>query len=327
MAALKVAFIGGTGIISSACAPAALAAGHDVTLINRGRTSIRPVPAGATIRTADARDSAALDAAIGDDDFDVVVNFVAFTPEQVAADIDRFTGRTGQYVFISSASAYQKPPRSLPVRESTPLHNPFWQYSRDKISCEEILIAAYRESGFPVTIVRPSHTYDAASSPIHGGWTMIDRMRRGLPVLVHGDGTSLWTLTHHTDFARAFTGLLGNSRALGEAYTITSDDVLTWDQIYRLLGAAAGVVDPRLVHVASETIATVDPEWGPSLLGDKSHSVVFDNTKIKALVPGWTATIPFEQGAREIVDWHLADPARQAIHAGTVATIEKLLGP
>ncbi len=154
---------------------------------------------------------------------------------------------------------------------------------------------------------------------------MIDRMRRGLPVIVHGDGTSLWTLTHHADFARAFTGLLGNHRALGDAYTITSDDVLTWDQIYRMLAAAAGVADPHLVHVASETIAAVDPDWGPSLLGDKSHSTVFDNTKIKAAVPGWAATVPFERGAREIVDWHLADPARQVIDPATIATIEKLL--
>jgi nucleoside-diphosphate-sugar epimerase len=325
MAALKVAFIGGTGIISSACAPAAIAAGHDVTLVNRGRSSTRPVPDGAEVVHADIRDPASMDAALGGRDFDVVVDFVAFTPEQVAADIERFAGRIGQYVFISSASAYHKPPRSLPVRESTPLHNPFWQYSRDKIACEELLLDAYRDRGFPVTVVRPSHTYDAASSPIHGGWTMIDRMRRGLPVVVHGDGTSLWTLTHHTDFAGAFTGLLGNTRALGEAYTITSDDVLTWDQIYRLLAAAAGVDDPQLVHVASDTIAAADPDWGPSLIGDKAHSMVFDNSKIKALVPGWVATIPFEQGAREIVDWHLADPARQRIDAATVATIEKLL--
>ena len=325
MAALKVAFIGGTGIISSACAPAALAAGHDVTVINRGHSATRPVPDGAELRRADIRDPASIDAALGDSAFDVVVDFVAYTPQQVAADIERFADRTGQYIFISSASAYHKPPRSLPVRESTPLHNPFWQYSRDKIAAEELLIDAYRNRGFPITIVRPSHTYDRASSPLHGGWTMIDRMRRGLPVIVHGDGTSLWTLTHHRDFAPAFTGLLGNTRALGEAYTITSDDVLTWDQIYRLLGAAAGVADPNLVHVASETIAAVDPQWGPGLLGDKSHSVVFDNTKIKALVPGWAATIPFEQGAREIVEWHLADPARQIIDEATVASVETLL--
>ena len=227
-------------------------------------------------------------------------------------------------MFISSASAYQKPPRRLPITESTPLHNPFWRYSRDKAACEDVLMAAYRESAFPVTIVRPSHTYDAASTPLEGGWTQIDRMRRGLPVLVHGDGTSLWTLTHHVDFARAFQGLLGNSRALGEAYTITSDDVLTWNQIFELLGAAAGTT-PQLVHVASDTIAAVDPEWGPGLLGDKSHSVVFDNTKIKTAVPGWTATIPFERGAREIIAWHDADPSRRVVDPRVNATIEAVL--
>jgi len=227
-------------------------------------------------------------------------------------------------VFISSASAYQKPPRRVPVTESTPLHNPFWQYSRDKIACEEALIRAYRERDFPVTIVRPSHTYDRTSLPIYGGWTQIDRMRRGLPVVVHGDGTSLWTLTHHVDFAKAFVGLLGHTRALGEAYTITSDDVLTWNQIYQLLGDAAGA-EPHLVHVTSNAIAALDAERGASLVGDKAHSMIFDNTKIKSLVPDYVATIPFEQGAREMVAWHDEDPARQVVDEDVNATIERLL--
>jgi nucleoside-diphosphate-sugar epimerase len=324
MTALRILFIGGTGIISSACAPRALAAGHELTVLNRGTTSIRPAPAGAEVLHADIRDGASVRAAVGDREFDVVVNFVAYTPEHVQSDVDLFRGRTGQYVFISSASAYQKPPRRVPVTESTPLHNPFWQYSRDKIACEELLLRAYRDHDFPMTIVRPSHTYDPASPPIEGGWTQVDRMRRGLAVVVHGDGTSLWTLTHHVDFAKGFVGLLGNTRAIGEAYTITGDDVLTWNQIFTLLAAAAGV-QPRLVHVASDLIAEVDPDWGLGLLGDKAHSMVFDNTKIKTAVPDYVASIPFEQGAREIVAWHDADPARQLIDDRINATVERLL--
>ena len=309
---MRVLFIGGTGIISSACAPRAVAAGHDVTLLNRGTTSTRPVAAGAEVLRADVHDADAVRAALGGRTFDVVVNFIAFTPDHVLSDVDLFAGRTGQYVFISSASAYQKPPRRVPVTESTPLHNPYWRYSQDKIACEEALLRAYRERDFPVTIVRPSHTYDPTSVPIHGGWTQIERMRRGLPVLVHGDGTSLWTLTHHVDFAKAFTGLLGHTRAIGEAYTITSDDVLTWNQIYELLATAAGA-EPRLVHVTSKAIAKVDPDRGASLVGDKAHSMIFDNSKLRSVVPDYVATIPFERGAREIVAWHDEDPARQVV--------------
>jgi len=321
---MRILFIGGTGILSSACAPRVLAAGHDLALLNRGQSSIRPAAAEAELLRADIRDRASVREALGDREFDVVVNFVAYTPEHVLSDVDTFGGRVGQYVFISSASAYQKPPRRVPVTESTPLHNPFWRYSRDKIACEEALLNAYRDTGFPVTVVRPSHTYDRASIPLHGGWTLIDRMRRGLEVIVHGDGTSLWTLTHHVDFAKGFVGLLGNTRTLGEAYTITGDDVLTWDQIYTMLGTAAGA-EPRLVHLASERINAVDPEWGEGLLGDKAHSMVFDNTKIRTIVPDYVATIPFEQGAREIVAWHDEDPARCAVDEKLNATVDRLL--
>jgi len=321
---MRILFIGGTGILSSACAPRVLAAGHDLALLNRGQSSIRPAAAEAELLRADIRDRASVREAVGDREFDVVVNFVAYTPEHVLSDVDTFGGRVGQYVFISSASAYQKPPRRVPVTESTPLHNPFWRYSRDKIACEETLLNAYRDTGFPVTVVRPSHTYDRASIPLHGGWTLIDRMRRGLEVIVHGDGTSLWTLTHHVDFAKGFVGLLGNTRTLGEAYTITGDDVLTWDQIYTMLGTAAGA-EPRLVHLASERINAVDPEWGEGLLGDKAHSMVFDNTKIRTIVPDYVATIPFEQGAREIVAWHDEDPARRAVDESLNATVDRLL--
>jgi nucleoside-diphosphate-sugar epimerase len=295
-----------------------------VTLLNRGTSRIRPVASGAEVIHADIRDPDTVRDAVKGRDFDVVVDFVAFTPEQVRADIELFGGRTGQYVFISSASAYQKPPRRLPVTESTPLHNPFWRYSRDKAACEDVLVAAYRESGFPVTIVRPSHTYDAASPPLEGGWTQIDRMRRGLPVLVHGDGTSLWTLTHHRDFAQGFVPLLGHPRTVGDSFHITSDDVLTWDQITRALAAAVGA-PADIVHVPSAVIAGADPHWGGSLLGDKAHSLVFDNSKLRSVVPGYRAVIPFEQGAREIVDWYDADPDRQQVDTRLDAIMDKLV--
>jgi nucleoside-diphosphate-sugar epimerase len=254
----------------------------------------------------------------------VVVNWVEFTPDQVAQDIEFFRGRTGQYIFISSASAYQKPLAGLPITESTPMHNPFWTYSRNKIACEERLLAAYRREEFPATIVRPSHTYDRTMLPLLGGWTDVARMRRGLPVLVHGDGTSLWVLTHHADFARGFVGLLGNPHAIGQAIHITSDEILTWNQIYRLMGRAAGV-EPHLVHVASETIAAFDPDLGANLLGDKAHSVIFDNAKIKRLVPDFVATRSFAQGAREIVEWYDADPTRRTVDEGWNRLTERIL--
>jgi nucleoside-diphosphate-sugar epimerase len=324
MSALKVLFIGGSGTISSACSRLAVERGVDLYLLNRGSTSSRPVPDEATLLRGDIRDPASAKQAVGNHTFDAVVDWVAFTPEHVQADVDLFRGRTGQYVFISSASAYQTPPERVPVTESTPLRNPFWQYSRDKIACEELLIGAYRETGFPATIVRPSHTYDQTSVPFDGGWTAMARMRQGKPVVVHGDGTSLWTLTHHLDFAQGFVPMLGHPRTIGEAFHITSDDVLTWNQIARSLASAAGV-EARLVHVPSDAIAAADPEWGAGLLGDKAHSMVFDNSKVRSVVPGYRATIPFEQGAREIVAWHDADPARQQVDARLDAVMDKLV--
>jgi nucleoside-diphosphate-sugar epimerase len=324
MSALKILFIGGSGTISSACSQLAVARGIDLYLLNRGSTSKRAVPDEATLLRGDIRDVASTANALGDLTFDAVVDWVAFTPEHVQADLDLFRGRTGQYVFISSASAYQTPPERVPVTESTPLRNPFWQYSRDKIACEDLLVRAYRDDGFPATIVRPSHTYDQTSVPLDGGWTAVERMRQGKPVVVHGDGTSLWTLTHHTDFARGFVPLLGHSRTVGEAFHITSDDVLTWNQIAGNLAEAAGV-EARLVHVASDTIAAADPEWGAGLLGDKAHSMVFDNTKLRTVVPDYRATIPFEQGAREIVAWHDADASRQNVDARLDAVMDSLV--
>lgn len=326
MTSKRILFIGGTGIISSESVSRALAAGHDVSVLNRGTTGIRPLPDGARSIVADVRDAdatrAALDAAGGD--FDVVADFLSFTPAHVQAGIDRFDGRAGQYVFISSASAYQTPPSRLPVVESTPLRNPFWQYSRDKIACEDVLVAAYRERRFPATIVRPSHTYDRTLLPTLGGWTDIARMRAGKPVVVHGDGTSQWTITHSRDFAVAFVGLLGHPAAVGDVFHITGDHAPTWDQIYRWLGDAAGV-GPELVHVASDTIAAVHPAWGPGLIGDKSHSMVFDNSKVKALVPDFRTTVTFDEGAREILAWYDAHPERQIVDAEADAAYERIL--
>lgn len=320
---MRVLFIGGTGVISSACSELALARGIELYLLNRGE-SARPIPAGARVIHADIRHAAATDAALAGRTFDVVVDWIAFTPDQVAADIARFRGRTGQYIFISSASAYQKPIASLPITEGTLLANPFWQYSRDKIACEELLVRAYREEGFPYTIVRPSHTYDRTKLPVTGGYTSVARMRQGKPVVVHGDGTSLWVLTHQRDFAVGFVGLLGNLRAVGEAFHITSDELLTWNQIYAIVGRAAGV-EPKLVHVPSDAIARADPEWGAGLLGDKAHSVIFDNSKIRRFVPDFAPATPFSRGAEEIMAWYDADPARQRVDGWLDALMDTLI--
>ena len=324
MADLRVLFIGGSGIISAACSRLAAERGIKLSVLNRGATHLRPLPPEATVLHGDIRDHLAAREALGDLEFDAVVDWVAFTPEHVQADIELFHGRTGQYVFISSASAYQTPPARVPVTESTPLRNPFWQYSRDKIAGEDLLVEAYRQTGFPATIVRPSHTYDRTSIPFDGKWTALARMRAGKEVVVHGDGTSLWTLTHSADFARGFVPLLGHPRTIGDAFHITSDDVLTWNQIGEALAAAAGVT-ARLVHVPSDAIAAADAAWGAGLLGDKAHSMVFDNSKLRSVVPSYRAEIPFEQGAREIVGWHDEDPARQQADARLDAVMDKLV--
>lgn len=320
---MKVLFIGGTGIISSGCAPLAVERGMELYLMNRGQ-SFRPAAAGAHLLTGDIRERESALRALGDHTFDAVVNWVAYLPEQVEMDLELFRGRTEQYVFISSASAYQTPPRRLPVTEATVLDNPFWQYSRNKIACEERLLRAYREEKFPVTVVRPSHTYGPSYLPVEGGYSVLDRMLRGEPVVVHGDGTSLWTLTHHTDFARGFLGLLGNSHALGEIYHITSDEWLTWDQIHVMIAQAAGT-QAKIVHVPSEVIAAYDAEWGASLLGDKAHSRVFDNQKIKRAVPDFRAVIPFSQGVKEIIAWHRAHPQACKVDADFNRTTDRIL--
>ena len=320
---MKVLFIGGTGIISSACSRLAVARGIELFHLRRGQTT-RPVPSEIQILTGDIRDPESARRALGDHRFDAVVDFIAFTPEHIELDLQLFRGRTHQYVFISSASAYQTPPAGLPVTESTPLDNPFWDYSRAKIACEERLLRAYREDKFPFTVVRPSHTYDRTLLPCHGGYTVIDRMRRGKKVIVHGDGTSLWTLTHHEDFAKGLVGLLGHSRAIGEAVQITSDEWLTWDQIHHLLARAAGT-RADIVHLPSEVIARHDPEWGAGLLGDKAHSMIFDNTKIKRLVPDYAAVIPFSRGAEEILAYYDGEASRRKTDVALDAMMDKLV--
>jgi nucleoside-diphosphate-sugar epimerase len=309
---MKVLFIGGTGIISSACGKLAIERGIDLYLFNRGNTTSRPVPEGAHVLRGDIRDPQSARAALRDQTFDAVVNWIAFTPEHVQADLDLFRGRTGQYVFISSASAYQTPPASVPVTESTILDNPYWQYSRNKIACEEMLVRAYRDEKFPMTVVRPSHTYDQTALPFDGGYTIVDRMRKGKKVIVPGDGTSLWTLTHHADFAKCFVGLLGLPAAIGENVHITSDEWLTWNQIFEMVARAAGT-QARMAHIPSELINAYDPNWGAGLLGDKTCSMIFDNSKIKRLVPGFRCSIPFARGAEEIMAWYDSDPARQKV--------------
>lgn len=324
MTATRTLFIGGTGVISSACVARALEKGHEVTVVNRGNSALRPLPEGVEVLHADIRDPESVHAVLGERSFDVAAEFLAFTPEHIRTDFDLFEGRVGQFVFISSASAYQTPPARMPVIESTPLRNPFWQYSRDKIACEDLLVEAYRDRGFPITIVRPSHTYDRTMIPTTGHWTDLARMRRGAPVVVHGDGTSRWTITHNTDFAVAFVGLLGRPEAVGDSFHITSDEAPTWDQIYCYLAEALGV-EAELVHVASETIAAALPALGPGLLGDKAHSMHFDNAKVKALVPEYEARVAFAHGAGEIVDWYLADASRQQLDPDLDAAFDRLV--
>jgi nucleoside-diphosphate-sugar epimerase len=320
---MRVLFIGGTGIISSACTSLAVERGIEMCLLSRGQ-SARPVPDEVTLLRGDIRDPESAKGAIGTREFDAVVDWVAFTPQHVEADLELFRGRTTQYVFISSASAYQTPPAELPVTESTVLDNPVWQYSRDKIACEQRLARAFDEESFPCTVVRPSHTYDCTLVPPEGGWTVVDRMRRGEPVLVHGDGSSVWTLTHHRDFAKGFVGLLGHAAAVGEAFHITSDEWLTWDRIHHLLARAAGT-HAEIVHVPSDVIARYDRSWGDSLLGDKTHSMIFDNSKIKRFVPEFEATISFEEGADEIVSWYDADPARKVVDEAFDRTMSRIV--
>lgn len=321
---MKILFVGGTGTISYSCSKLAIEKGHQVSLLTRGKTSIRePLPE-AELIYADIREEDTVKAALADRHFDVVADFTCFTPSQSETAIELFREKTTQYIFISSASAYQTPAEKLPVTEETPLDNPFWQYSRDKAACEARLMQAYREEAFPLTIVRPSHTYDEGYIPITGRWAVVERMLAGKEVIVYGDGTSIWTLTHATDFAKGFVGLFGKNEALGQAYHITSDEWQTWNQIFGKL-AAALEVEPNIVHIPSDLIAMYDKEWGDGLLGDKSHSFILDNSKIKALVPDFVCTLPFEEGIKRTVNFHKRNPALQVVDPKFNQTVDQIL--
>lgn len=323
---MKVLFIGGTGVISEACTKLAVEKGIDLYLFNRGLTKAE-IPQEVPVITGDIRNRAEAARILSGLNFDVVVDWIAFTPEHIETDLALFQGRVKQYVFISSASAYQKPPNYYRITEDTPLYNPFWEYSRNKIACEERLMTAYRETEFPVTIVRPSHTYGRNKIPCATGgsdYTLLDRYKKGKKIIVPGDGTSLWTLTHNTDFAKGFIGLLGKEEAIGESYHITSDEVLTWNQIYQMIGEAVGV-EPNLIYIPSEVINRFDQEIGAGLLGDKAHSMVFDNSKIKEAVPGFEATVSFAQGVRMAVEWFEAEPQRCVVNERHNQRIDRII--
>jgi len=326
---MKALFIGGTGNISTPLSQLAIVKGIDLYHLNRGNRE--PVP-GVTNLKADLADMNQVRKVLAGHKWDVVVNWIAFTPEDIQRDISLFQGSARQYIFISSASAYQKPPANPVITESTPLRNPYWDYSRNKIACEDLLMSAYRERGFPVTIVRPSHTYYSVIPVSLGGWeefTVIDRMRKGLPVVVHGDGTSLWTMTNAIDFAKGFLGLLNNQHAIGESFHITSDEALTWNQIYETVARAAGC-EAKIVHISSEYISNyADKHHFPSvrgtLLGDKAHSALFDNSKIKRFVPDYVANIPFSHGIKQTLNWFDADPSRRVVKEETNRFLDGLI--
>lgn len=314
---MKVLFIGGTGNISASVSRLAVEKGIDLYLLNRGKRNVSIE--GARILTADINDPAGIQDAMKGHNWDCVVNWIAFTESDVLRDFELFMGKTGQYIFISSASAYEKPPKNPVITESTPLSNPFWEYSRNKIACEEKLMSYYQEYNFPVTIVRPSLTYDTVIPVPIGGWTeftVIDRIKKGKKIIVHGDGTSLWTITHAEDFAKGFLGLAGNKPAIGEAFHITSDELLSWNQIYYALAAAAGR-EPEIVHIPSETLTRFRPELYGSLLGDKAYSAIFDNSKIKKFVPEFKAAIPFREGIKKTLNWFEAENSRMIINPAT----------
>jgi nucleoside-diphosphate-sugar epimerase len=324
---MRILFIGGTGIISTACTQLAVARGLDLTLLNRGQR--RPIP-GAKQIVADISKPAEARRALGDGAWDVVVDFISFSPADLEARLALFRGRVRQFIFISSASVYQKPVTDYLVTESTPMANPFWDYSRNKIACEELLMRAHREEGFPVTIIRPSFTYGETVIPIPmNSWplpyTAVDRLRRGAPVIIPGDGTSLWTLTHNSDFAKALLGLFGHQASLGHPFHITSDEVLNWNQIHDALAEAAGVAAPKFIHIASDFITACLPGETGGLQGDKSNSMVIDNAKIKRFVPDFVATVRFRDGIEHSLAWYDADPARRVVDREADANYDRLI--
>lgn len=322
---MKVLFIGGTGNISTSVSKLCVEHSIDLYLLNRGKRKVQ-IDGVKTIN-ADISNIKETENVLKDNEWDVVVNWIAYNVEDIERDISLFRNKIKQYVFISSASAYQKPPTHPVITESTPLRNPFWDYSRNKIACEEKLNEAYRNEGFPITIVRPSHTYNTVFPIAIGGWdeyTIIDRMKKGKKIIVHGDGTSLWTVTHAEDFAKGFVGLIGHPQAIGNSFHITSDEMLTWNQIYETIADAAGT-KANIVHIPSEFICKYDESMIGGLLGDKEHSVIFDNAKIKLFVPDFKAVIPFKQGIKKTLAWFESDPARMIINEETNKMMDKII--
>ena len=322
---MKALFIGGSGNISTAVSRLAVERGIDLYHMNRGKTKTSLQGVRTIVGDRTSRDDVA--AALRAQEWDVVVNWLAYTEDEVQRDFEFLKGRTRQYIFISSASAYQRPLSHPIVTESTPLSNPFWQYSRNKIACEANLVGHYQRDGFPMTIVRPSLTYDTVIPVPIGGWreyTIVDRIKKGEKIIVHGDGSSLWTITHADDFAKGFVGLMGHQQAIGQAFHITSDEILTWDQIHQALAAAVGC-EPKIVHIPSDYLARFDDELRGGLLGDKATSVVFDNSKIKRFVPEFVATIPFKVGIRRTIEWFEADPTRRVVNPETNKFIDRIL--
>jgi len=328
----RVLFVGGTGAISGSCVAEAVAQGMSVSVLNRGRsTAVRPLPAAVETIVADVTDADSMATALVGRHFDAVVNFLCYDAAGAAANVALFAGLTAHYVHISSASVYHRPLPKGPVPESTFAHNPEYAYMRDKVEAEKVFLAAFAEQGFPVTIVRPAHTYDEAIAPLAGGWAVIDRIERGEPVVVHGDGTSLWTYTHAADLAVGLVGLLGRPSAFGEAFHITSNDTLSWNQIYLAIGHAMGVA-PKLLHVPTELIQLAEPDWFWSGLldGDLSHSELYDNSKILNYVPGFRPTRVFEREIYRILAWRtahpelaVADPAEEAVYSRLAAKYQQ----
>ncbi len=312
---MKILLIGGTGTISMAITRLLAKQNHEVILFNRGGRSSE-LPDNVKVIKGDISNEKEAAALLDGMTFDCVGEFIGFVPEQVQRDYRLFSGKTKQYIYISSASAYQKPLSHYKITESTPLSNPHWQYSRDKIACEEFLMKMYRENGFPITIVRPSHTYDERSVPLgvhgdKGSWQVIKRIMDGKPVIIHGDGSSLWTITHNSDFAKAYCGLIGNIHAIGEAFHITSDESVTWNQIYQIIADELGV-ELKACHIPSDFLHAIGPyDFEGTLIGDKTSTVVFDNSKIKRAVPDFTATVRADQGIRNTIRHILAHPELQ----------------
>ncbi|GHV39668.1 hypothetical protein FACS189490_03670 [Clostridia bacterium] len=324
---MKALFLGGTGTISTAVSKLAIERGWELTILNRGKSK-EFLPDGAEFIQCDINDDEKLREILSGRHFDTTVQWIGFTPERVKADIELLRGKTNQHIFISSCAAYERPMRRYIVTEDAPLNNTHWQYGRDKAACEDVLTASYRTEGFPFTVVRPSYTYGNLSIPhaMNGNkpWSIVSRMLAGKPVIVHGDGLSLWSMTHNTDFAKGFVGLMGRSKAVGEAYNIVSDEILTWDEITYAIGAAAGV-KPAIVHMSSEQIIKLFPNKEGDLLGDKATSVIVDCSKLKALVPDFVCTTPFERGIKITVDYFNAHPELKTVDEAWNADMDKLI--